>query len=157
MIDTLELLTRIPHRHPILLVDRVLAVQPGVSLTATKVVSVTEFCYRQPVGAAPLTSYRYPRPLMLESLAQAAVVLATWDRPNPDVHSGKLQLAASLRGVRHLRSVYPGDVLEHHITLHTMVGDTVVIGGVTTVGGTPVLEVDQFVLAMRDVADFATA
>jgi 3-hydroxyacyl-[acyl-carrier-protein] dehydratase len=155
VIDTLELLTRIPHRHPILLVDRVLAVKPGESLTAVKVVSVTEFCYRQQPGAAPLAHYRYPRPLMLESLAQAAVVLATWDRPNPDVHSGKLQLAASLRGVRYLGSAYPGDVLEHHITLHTTVGDTVVIGGVTTVAGTPVLEVDQFVLAMRDVADFA--
>jgi 3-hydroxyacyl-[acyl-carrier-protein] dehydratase len=157
LVDTAGLVARIPHRYPMLLVDRVVAVEPGEWLVAVKAVTASEPCYARAAGAAPLHTYRYPAPLLLESLAQTAVVLAAWTSPNPDVRSGKLPLAASVRGVRFLRAVHPGDLIEHRVQRRTTVGDMLFISAVSTVDGEPVLEVDQFVLTMRDMADLIPA
>ncbi|GIF02268.1 3-hydroxyacyl-[acyl-carrier-protein] dehydratase FabZ [Paractinoplanes rishiriensis] len=154
--DTAGIAAHIPHRYPMLLIDRVTAVTPGRSLVAVKAITATEPCYRRPAGAPALADFRYPPALLLESLAQAAVILATWTEPNPDVCQGRLELGASFRGVRFPARVYPGDLVEHRITLEKSLGDTSVISGVASVGGRPVLEVDQFVLAMRDVVSFLT-
>ncbi|MCA2215090.1 3-hydroxyacyl-ACP dehydratase FabZ family protein [Jidongwangia harbinensis] len=156
MMDTAAIAAHIPHRYPMLLLDRVTAVTPGSSLVAVKAITATEPCYRREPGAPPLTDFRYPAPLLLESLAQAAVILATWDEPNPDVCAGRLELGASFRGVRFRQGVHPGDLVEHRIVLRKALGDTSVVSGVASVDGRPVLEVDQFVLAMRDVASFHT-
>lgn len=70
--DIHEILRRLPHRYPMLLVDRVLECNSGKSIRAVKNVSVNE----------PFFSGHFPhRPIMpgvmiLESLAQAAGILA---------------------------------------------------------------------------------
>ncbi|MGH8880315.1 MAG: 3-hydroxyacyl-ACP dehydratase FabZ family protein, partial [Stackebrandtia sp.] len=63
------------HGWPVLLVDRVLALEPGVCLTAVKAVTGSEPCYRDLPRGLPADRYAYPVALMLESFGQAAAVL----------------------------------------------------------------------------------
>lgn len=148
MIGVDEIKRRIPHRHPILLVDRVLDVAPGAELTAVKAVTVTEPCYRAvPDGA----DHAYPEPLLIESWAQAAVLLSVWDQPNPDVLAGKVELAGAINDVRFDRPVHPGDVLRHRVRMVKAIADTAILAGETTVEGAPVMSVGHFVVALRSI------
>lgn len=140
----------IPHRYPILLVDRVSAVEAGRTLVAHKAVTVAEPCYRHLGDDAAEEDYAYPISLLLESWAQAAVLLICWEQPNPDVLAGKVELAAGIKGVELGGPVFPGDVLEHRAEIHRLVDDAAVVGGASYVGGRKVLEVAQFTAALRD-------
>jgi 3-hydroxyacyl-[acyl-carrier-protein] dehydratase len=140
----------IPHRYPILLVDRVVEVRPGDRLTALKAVTCNEPCYQRLDDTAGPADYAYPASLLLESWAQAAVLLAVWEQPNPDVLAGKVELAGSIRNARFRGKALPGDVLEHQAGILRTVGDTAILAGRTVVGSSTVLEVDHFVLALRD-------
>lgn len=141
----------IPHRDPILLIDQVIDLVPGERLTARKAVSSAEPCYRGLTDDSPAEAYAYPGYLMVESVAQAAVLLAVWDQPNPDVTVGKVELAGAIDDVRFLAPVYPGDVLEHRVRLVKGLGDTTLLAGETWVGATQVMTVGQFVLALRSI------
>jgi 3-hydroxyacyl-[acyl-carrier-protein] dehydratase len=135
----------IPHRYPILLVDRVSDIQPGKSLVAHKAITAAEPCYES------ADDYAYPVSLLVESWAQAAVLLACWETPNPDVLAGKVELAAGIKNVDLLEPVFPGDVLEHHVQILTNVGDAAIVAGTSFVNGRKVLEVGQFSVALRGV------
>lgn len=141
----------IPHRYPILLVDRVSEVEPGRKLVAHKAVTCAEPCYRRIADGAGEAAYAYPVSLLLESWAQSAVLLACWEQPNPDVVAGKVELAARITDVELLAPVYPGDVLEHHVEILTAAGDAAVVTGGSHVNGAKVLEVGRFTVAMRDL------
>jgi 3-hydroxyacyl-[acyl-carrier-protein] dehydratase len=149
-VDTIKRL--IPHRHPILLVDRVIEVVPGSHLVAIKAVTVTEPCYAFADSSGDAAGYAYPTSLLLESWAQSAVLLACWDHPNPDVLAGKVELAAGIRKVELPAPVYPGDVVEHRVELVKTIDDAAVVSGGSRVGDTEVLRVGQFTVALRDVA-----
>ncbi|AHH99249.1 3-hydroxyacyl-ACP dehydratase FabZ [Kutzneria viridogrisea] len=140
----------IPHRYPILLVDRVSEVDPGRTLVAHKAVTVAEPCYAHLPEDAPAQAYAYPVSLLLESWAQSAVILACWLKPNPDVLAGKVELAAGLRGAELLAPVYPGVVLEHRVQVLREVDEAAVVAGSTLVDGETVLRVAQFTVALRD-------
>lgn len=140
----------IPHRWPILLIDRVADVVPGQRLTAYKAVTAAEPCYQSLPDTAAEEDYAYPVALLLESWAQSAVMLACWDTPNPDVLGGKVELAASIKGVRLPAPVYPGQLVEHQVELLRRVDDAAVVSGRSSVGGSAVLEVGQAVVALRD-------
>ncbi|MFF5428027.1 MULTISPECIES: 3-hydroxyacyl-ACP dehydratase FabZ family protein [unclassified Streptomyces] len=147
--DTAAITRIIPHRYPMLLVDRVTAAVPGSELTAVKAVTVAEPVYRRlPPDAGP-DAFRYPRPLLVESWAQAAVLLAVWDTPNPDVTTGKVELAGAVDRVVFHRPVHPGDVLEHHVEVVRAVADTTILAGRTLVDGLPAVEVGHFIVALR--------
>lgn len=147
----------IPHRYPVLLVDRVTAVVPGERLTAVKAVTVNEPPYRRVPAGAASDGFRYPRPLLVESWAQAAVLLAVWDTPNPDVTTGKVELAGALDRMRFHRHVYPGDVLEHQVRVVRAVGDTTMLEGRTLVDGSVTFEIGNFIVALRPLASVAVS
>ena len=65
-----EVTAGIPHRHPLLLLDRVERVDPGRSGTAVKAVSANEV----PVGAAD-GGAGLPRSLVVDALGQLAIVV----------------------------------------------------------------------------------
>jgi 3-hydroxyacyl-[acyl-carrier-protein] dehydratase len=140
----------IPHRYPILLVDRVSDVVPGERLTAHKAVTAAEPCYELIEDDAPPEAYAYPISLLIESWAQAAVLLVCWQRPNPNVLAGKVELASGMRKVDLVEPVWPGDRLDHHVEIVRTVDDAAIIAGHSTVEGRTVLRVGQFVAAMRD-------
>jgi len=140
---------RLPHRYPMLLVDRVTELVPGVRLTALKAVTSNEPWYSGLGPDAAEEDFRYPQTLLIESWCQAAGVLATWDDPNPEVLNGKVMLFGGISGVEYHRPVLPGDVLEHRIELSRALGDTLIFEGVGTVGGNTVLTVERAVLTLR--------
>lgn len=70
--DIYEILRRLPHRYPMLLVDRVLECNSGKSIRAVKNVSVNEPFFTGHFPHRPIM----PGVMILESLAQAAGILA---------------------------------------------------------------------------------
>ncbi|MCW3817592.1 beta-hydroxyacyl-ACP dehydratase [Micromonospora sp. DR5-3] len=142
----------IPHRFPILLVDRVVEVVPGERLRALKAVTGAEPAYADVAQDAPESAYAYPVPLLIESWAQAAVLLAVWETPNPDVLAGKVELAGAINDIRVHAPVFPGSMVEHQVEIVKAIGDTSILAGRTLCGGEPILEVNHFVLALRDIS-----
>lgn len=144
MLSAARIAEILPHRFPMLLVDRVTELEPGRGLTALKAVTVNEPWYRElPAG------HGYPAVLLIESWCQAAGVLAAWDSPNPDVLSGQVMLFGSMSGIRFHGEVLPGDVVEHHVRLVRALSDTVIFEGESLVAGRRVLEAERVVMAMR--------
>ncbi|MHA4774471.1 3-hydroxyacyl-ACP dehydratase FabZ family protein [Streptomyces sp. MSC1_001] len=139
----------IPHRPPALLVDRVVAVEPGRRLVAHRTVAAGPGFHPGPARPGRDDDPSLPLGLLLESWAQAAVLLACWERPNPDVLKGNVALLAGVRDVRALAPVEPGAVLVHEVRVVRDLGDTVLTTGTTVVGDRTVLEVGQLTLALR--------
>ena len=105
-IDIHQILKRLPHRYPFLLVDRVLEVESGKRIRALKNVTINEHFF---VGHFPQRPVM-PGVLMLEALAQAAALLGfvTHDI-TPDDKT--LYYFAGIDGARFKRPVEPGDQL----------------------------------------------
>ncbi len=129
------------HREPMLFVDRVSEVEPGVRLVAHRVVTGREPWY--PFGSG----VPCPPGLLLESWAQAAVLLTRW--ADPDAVAGQVELLTMFRGAEVLRAVLPGDELVHSVRVDKVVRGAAVVSGGATVGGSPVLEIGMCVIARR--------
>ena len=103
--DIHEILKKLPHRYPFLLVDRVLAVEPGKTIRALKNVTINEPYF---VGHFPHRPVM-PGVLMLEAMAQTAGLLAfsggTAQDPNSVIYF------VGIDGARFKRPVEPGDQL----------------------------------------------
>ena len=103
LIDVNEIKTILPHRYPMLLVDRVLEVEPGKRLVAVKNVSANEPFFQGHFPGEPIM----PGVLILEALAQAACVLVLRDLGVP----GSIALFTGADNVSFRRKVVPGDQL----------------------------------------------
>ncbi|UFR03549.1 hypothetical protein KBP30_21320 [Streptomyces sp. Go40/10] len=139
---------RIPHRHPMLLVDRVVGLAPERELTALKAVTCNEPWYEAITDEADDSAYDYPAALVIESWCQAASLLLSGGQPTGP--GGALLLFGGMSGVRLTRPVRPGDVMRHQVRLSRSFGDTFTFEGESTVDGERVLEVDQVVIAVRE-------
>ncbi len=101
-----EILEYLPHRYPFLLVDRVLAIDPGRSLTGLKNVSFNEPFFSGHFPQRPIM----PGVLILEALAQATGILAfKSEGERPDHHS--MYYLVGVDHARFKRPVIPGDQL----------------------------------------------
>jgi len=72
MMDIHKIMEMLPHRYPMLLVDRVVALEPGVRISAIKNVTINEPFFTGHFPKRPVM----PGVMMLEALAQAAGLLA---------------------------------------------------------------------------------
>ncbi|MEM1243913.1 MAG: 3-hydroxyacyl-ACP dehydratase FabZ [Pseudomonadota bacterium] len=101
-----EIFTYLPHRYPMLLVDRVLEVVPNQHIHAIKNVSVNEHFFTGHFPKRPI----FPGVLILEALAQASGILAykTIDEKPTDK---SLIYFAGINDARFKRVVLPGDQL----------------------------------------------
>lgn len=106
MIDIHQILRRLPHRYPFLLLDRVLEMDKGVRIQALKNVTINEPFFSGHFPHRPVM----PGVLILESMAQAAALLsfATEDT-GPDEDS--VYYFVGIDGARFKRPVEPGDQL----------------------------------------------
>ncbi len=123
--------------------------KPGRRLVAHRTVAAGPGFHPGPARRGQGDDPSLPFGLLLESWAQAAVLLACWERPNPDVLKGDVALLAGVRDVRALAPVEPGAVLVHEVRVLRDLGDTVLTTGTTVVGDRTVLEVGQLTLALR--------
>ncbi|MEO9102559.1 MAG: 3-hydroxyacyl-ACP dehydratase FabZ [Burkholderiales bacterium] len=106
MIDIHQILRRLPHRYPFLLLDRVLEMDKGKRIKALKNVTINEPFFSGHFPHRPVM----PGVLILESMAQAAALLsfATEDT-GPDEDS--VYYFVGIDGARFKRPVEPGDQL----------------------------------------------
>ncbi|EWS55769.1 MULTISPECIES: 3-hydroxyacyl-ACP dehydratase FabZ [Methylibium] len=106
MMDIHQILEKLPHRYPFLLVDRVLEVEAGVRIKALKNVTINEPFF---VGHFPHRPVM-PGVLMLEALAQAAALLSFADN-NLQSDKNSVIYFVGIDGARFKRPVEPGDQL----------------------------------------------
>ncbi len=98
-----EIQRLIPHRYPLLLIDRVIEIEPGKRIVGVKNVTVNEPFFQGHFPGYPIM----PGVMIVEALAQAGAVLLL-SLPG---ERGKLPLFAGIDGFRFRRPVVPGDQL----------------------------------------------
>jgi len=110
--DIHEILAHLPHRYPMLLVDRVLECEPGKRILAIKNVTINE----------PFFSGHFPRHpvmpgvLIVEAMAQAAAILSFGTLgTKPDENS--VYYFVGIDEARFKRPVIPGDQLVLEVLL----------------------------------------
>ncbi|MDX1902478.1 MAG: 3-hydroxyacyl-ACP dehydratase FabZ [Gammaproteobacteria bacterium] len=104
--DIQEIFKYLPHRSPFLLIDRVLHIELGRSITAIKNVTMNEPFFAGHFPGRPVM----PGVLILEAMAQAGGVLA-YRSTNTSPEDGTLYLFAGIDNARFRRVVTPGDQL----------------------------------------------
>lgn len=159
MTGATEIMRRLPYRYPMLLIDRVTSVVPGERLTACKAVTISEpwFGGSGPGGTArrgpePVVAGVppvFPAVLLIESLCQAAGLLAAWDAPKPSVLHGDVMLLGSLADATLYASVEPGSIICHEVRLTRSFDGGHIFEGTSTADGRPVLRVGRLVMAIR--------
>jgi 3-hydroxyacyl-[acyl-carrier-protein] dehydratase len=115
MMDIHKILKQLPHRYPILLVDRVLELEKGVRIKALKNVSINEPHFQGHFPHRPVM----PGVLILEALAQAAALL-TFDTLGETPDEQTVYYFAGIDGARFKRPVEPGDQLILEVALDRM-------------------------------------
>ena len=106
MMNIHEILKQLPHRYPLLLVDRVLELDKGKTIKALKNVTMNEPFFEGHFPHRPVM----PGVLMLEALAQAAALLA-FDALDTSPSDDMVYYFAGIGGARFKRPVEPGDQL----------------------------------------------
>jgi 3-hydroxyacyl-[acyl-carrier-protein] dehydratase len=108
-VDIRRILQMIPHRYPMLMVDKVTEMVLSDSAVGIKNVSINEPFFQGHFPSEPVM----PGVLIVEAMAQTAAVLvvATFGSES----EGKLVYFMSIDGVRFRRPVLPGDRLELHV------------------------------------------
>lgn len=115
MMDIHQILKQLPHRYPILLVDRVLELEKGKRIKALKNVTINEPFFTGHFPHRPVM----PGVLMLEAMAQAAALLA-FDTLGTTPDDKTVYYFAGIDGARFKRPVEPGDQLIMDVTLDRM-------------------------------------
>jgi 3-hydroxyacyl-[acyl-carrier-protein] dehydratase len=110
--DIREVLAQLPHRHPFLLVDRVIECVPGKRIEAIKNVTVNEPFFPGHFPGNPVM----PGVLILEALAQAAGILAFKTAGVVPDEKSRFYFVG-IDNARFRRPVVPGDQLVLKATL----------------------------------------
>jgi beta-hydroxyacyl-ACP dehydratase FabZ len=103
--DIQAILKFLPHRYPFILVDRILDLVPGETITALKNVTINEPFFQGHFPTFPIM----PGVLIVEAMAQAAGVLAIESMPAEE--QGKPVFFMGLDKVKFRKPVVPGDQL----------------------------------------------
>lgn len=113
-IDVTRILEMLPHRYPFLLVDRVVACEPGKNLRAIKNVTMNEPFFQGHFPEHPIM----PGVLIIEAMAQASGVLVQLSAESRK--SAPLYYLVKVDKARFSRTVVPGDQLVMEIDLKRM-------------------------------------
>jgi len=97
-----EILRFLPHRYPFLLVDRVIALEPGKSIVAIKNVTANESFFQ---GHFPEVKIM-PGVLIVEAVAQAGGILLYHSLPDA---AKKIVVLSKLKNIKFRKIVVPGD------------------------------------------------
>jgi 3-hydroxyacyl-[acyl-carrier-protein] dehydratase len=131
MMDIHEILKHLPHRYPIILVDRVLE----LDVAAKRIVAIKNVSINEPVFMGHFPHYPVmPGVLIVEAMAQAAAILSfkAMDRkPSAD----SVYYFAGIDGARFKRPVGPGDQLRLEVEILREMRGVVKFGGKALVDG----------------------
>jgi 3-hydroxyacyl-[acyl-carrier-protein] dehydratase len=104
-LDIRRVMSALPHRYPLLLVDRVESLERDKSIVAIKAVTINEQFFQGHFPGRPIM----PGVLIVEALAQAAGVLAVESLGL--ANSGKLVYFMAIEGAKFRTPVEPGVLL----------------------------------------------
>ena len=136
-IDIPEILARIPHRYPMLLVDRCEEYRPSQSIVGIKCVTVNEPFFQGHFPGYPVM----PGVLIVEAIAQSGAVLMSKSL-NADV-TGKTIFFTSLDNCKFRSPVRPGDVIRLNVEVLRARGDLFMFRG-KAMGGEKVAAEAEF-------------
>jgi 3-hydroxyacyl-[acyl-carrier-protein] dehydratase len=146
MMDIHQILKKLPHRYPILLVDRVIALEKGKSIKALKNVTINEPFFQGHFPYRPVM----PGVLMLEALAQAAALLA-FDALGTGPTEDLVYYFAGIDNARFKRPVEPGDQLTLDVEMVRMKAGIFKFNCSASVDGTLAVQA-ELTCAVRPVA-----
>ena len=104
-----ELMQLLPHRYPILMIDRLVDIKPGDSAVGIKNISYSDQIFQGHFPQKPVM----PGVLIIEAMAQAAAAFTSYTE-NLDVE-GKIVLFMGVDRARFRKPVIPGDQLRIHV------------------------------------------
>jgi len=134
-IDTKGIMALLPHRYPFLLVDRIVALEKGKSISGLKNVTMNEPFFQGHFPGEPVM----PGVLMLEGLAQTGGILAILSDPEM---LGRLVYFAGVDKARFRRVVRPGDQLIYQLEMIKQKGKVTKMAGKAYVDGQLVTEAE---------------
>ncbi len=109
IIDINRIMEMIPHRYPILLVDRILNIVPGESALALKNVTFNEPHFQGHFPQFPVM----PGVLIIESMAQTAAIVTAMALG--EEAKGKIVFFMSIEEAKFRKPVVPGDSMQVHV------------------------------------------
>ena len=133
MFEIQDILDYLPHRYPLLLIDRILEYEENQRVVAIKNVTINEPFFQGHFPGAPIM----PGVLIIESMAQAGgflVFKSLTDREK------KLALFSGIEKARFRRPVRPGDQLNIEMQVSRIRGPVGKLGGKVRVDGNLVAE-----------------
>jgi beta-hydroxyacyl-ACP dehydratase FabZ len=136
MLNINEIMKLLPHRYPMLLVDRILEIDPGKRIVGLKNVSANEQFFQGHFPGAPVM----PGVLIVEAMAQCCAVLFLRDLPDRDK---KLFLFGGIDKARFRKPVIPGDQLILECEVLQRRAGTVRMKGNAKVGDAVVAEAEM--------------
>lgn len=129
-IDIGRVMEMIPHRYPMLMIDRVIDLYPDKSAVGIKNVSINEHYFQGHFPSKPVM----PGVLIIEAMAQTAAVLVV-QTLGPEAE-GKLVYFMTVDEARFRKPVVPGDTAHIHVSKIRNRGPVWKFSGEARVGGT---------------------
>ena len=129
LMDIHQIIKKLPHRYPFLLVDRVVEFEKDVRIKALKNVTINEPFFNGHFPNRPVM----PGVLMLEALAQASALLS-FASEGETSDGSRLYYFAGIDGARFKRVVEPGDQLILDVTFLRMKAGIMKFGARALVG-----------------------
>lgn len=126
--DIAKVMAAIPHRYPLLLVDRVERLTIDESIHAVKAVTINEQFFQGHFPGRPIM----PGVLIIEALAQSAAILAIETLDLAD--SGKLVYFMAIDGAKFRNPVEPGCLLDLHVVFEQKRARVCKFKGVAKIG-----------------------
>ncbi|MBU3654891.1 MAG: 3-hydroxyacyl-ACP dehydratase FabZ [Alphaproteobacteria bacterium] len=132
--DIIRIMEMIPHRYPLLLIDKVYAIKPHESAIGIKNVTINEPYFGGHFPTMPVM----PGVLMIEAMAQTAAVLVVYSLGKE--FEGKLVYFMSVEGAKFRKPVMPGAQLELQVQKLRSRGNVWKFEGIARVDGAIVAE-----------------
>ena len=133
--DIHEILDHLPHRHPFILIDRVISMELGNEIVALKNVTINEPFFPGHFPYHPVM----PGVLIVEAMAQAAAILSFKTmgvKPSDD----SVYYFAGIDSARFKRPVSPGDQIVFNVKIDRILKGIWKYSGVASVDGQVVAE-----------------
>lgn len=129
-----QIMEIIPHRYPMLLIDRVEEIEPGKRAVGYKNVTMNEQIFQGHYPGKPIM----PGVLMVEALAQlGGVAILSLDK-----YKGKKPILGAIKNAKFRRMVVPGDTLKLEIEIVKVKGPAGIGKGIATVNGEKAVEAE---------------